>query len=577
MLNGPQRAVMQLTPEEERLVKRMQEYRTDLGLHAVQCLRVIDKERRLTPLTLNAPQLLVHARLEHQRREFGMVRALVLKGRKQGVSTYIGARFYSRARLWPHRRAKVMAHEQSSTDVLFDMVKTYYDHDPLRLRAEAKSAKELTFSNGSSYSVATAGGSGESGRGDTPDLAHLSEVAFYKNPEKNFAGFVNSVPTAKGTEIIAESTANGVGNEFHRRWLRAEANTPEEGAGSDQMAFQAIFVPWWLSDEYRRPVPFGFQLSGEPEGEGLPSEVEIAELHGLSLEQMAWRRYKKEEDLGGSVVLFMQEFPCTPQEAFQSTAGEQFIGSLWVLRARKRRNIPALGPRILGIDPAGQGGDRFVAAFRQGHVLHWTRPKVGLEPDEAVHWVASLIEEVQPDTVNIDYSGGYGSGLVAGMRLQYPKLAEKLVPIDFGAKSQAKTVAPHRPGPRNRRAEMYLRLRDWFMMTEGVSIPDEDQLQEDLAAITQRIQNQVTDVLIESKVEIKKRLGRSPDIADAVALTFAIPDTVIDTALPDHRPGGTEIFATGGAPARPTPPERRVDTWATGSRWGGDSSGGWMR
>jgi hypothetical protein len=221
MLNSAQAAAMQLSPEEAKIVRKLQEWRTDFPSHASACLNIIDKKAQLSRLHLNDPQLIIHAKLEAQKQEHGMVRAMILKGRKQGASTYIAGRFYSKCRLWKYRRAKVMAHEQGSTDALFTMVKNYYTHDPLALGAEQNSAKMLTFSNQSTYSVATAGGSGEAGRGDTPTLAHLSEAAFYKNPEKNFAGFANSVPIEQGTEVIVESTANGVGNQFHMRWNRA--------------------------------------------------------------------------------------------------------------------------------------------------------------------------------------------------------------------------------------------------------------------------------------------------------------------------------------------------------------------
>ena len=141
------------------MIERLRSYRMELPRHAAECLKVITKEAQLAQLVLNKPQLIIHEALEKQRREHGLVRAIVLKGRKQGASTYIGARFYSKTRLYKHRNAKVMAHVQDSTNALFAMVKTYYENDPIRLRADTSNAKQFAFSNGSSYTVATAGGS----------------------------------------------------------------------------------------------------------------------------------------------------------------------------------------------------------------------------------------------------------------------------------------------------------------------------------------------------------------------------------------------------------------------------------
>lgn len=565
MSDGPE-----LTAQEARLVERLRDYRVNLPLHAEQCFKLVTKGSQLTQMGLNKPQQFLHDKLEAQLREHGLVRAIVLKGRKQGVSTYIAARFYSKARLFKYRNAKVMAHVQDSTNALFNMVKTFYDNDPLRLRADTSNAKQFTFSNGSSYTVATAGGSGEAGRGDTPTLAHLSEVAFYKNALKNFAGFANSVPMAAGTEVIVESTANGVGNEFHRRWMRAEAGLADDG----QAGYIPIFIPWFMSDEYRLPVPSGFALRTEQEAEGMASERDIAEMHGLDNAQMAWRRYMLEDQLG-SPGMFMQEYPCTPSEAFQATGVDAFISPVKVMRARRRQDIRPEGPRLMGVDPAGQGGDRFCISMRQGHVVLWTRGRIGVEPQEAIHWVAGVIRAEAPDRVNIDNGGGWGASLLSGLRAHYPEHSDICYPVDFGGRSQAKTVNPHRPGPRNRRAEMYMRMRDWFGMPEGVSIPDDDLLQEDLSAISAKMSGQSTDTLINSKDDIRKLLGRSCDVADSVALTFAHPDRSVLSALTPAVHSATAEFVAGSVGGPAFAPD--TSPWAAGSATGYDSGGGWMR
>ena len=493
-------------------------------------------------------------------------KTFVAEGIVSHNSTYVGARFYAKTQLHKYRNAKVMAHVQDSTNALFSMVQTFNDNNPFRLRADTSNAKQFEFSNGSSYTVATAGGSGEAGRGDTPTLAHLSEAAFYKNAEKNFAGFANSVPLSPGTEIFVESTANGLGNEFHRRWMRAEGGVHDEQTG---IQYLPIFIPWFLSPEYRLPIPYGFELRPDAEGDGLPSEAEVAEMFGLDDAQMAWRRFQIDEALG-SVEQFMQEYPSSPSEAFQTTGVDLFIKPVWVMRSRKRTGIRPEGPRILGVDPAGggTGADKFSISMRQGMVLLWQRGRVGVDPQEAIHWIAGVIEAEQPDRVNIDNGGGWGASLLSGLRAHYPLLAERCYPVDFGGTSQFKAVNPHRPGPRNRRAEMYMRGRDWFMAPEGCSIPDEDVLMSDLGAVTARLGGQSTDTLICSKAEIKKNLGRSPDDSDSWALTFAFPDSSVSMSLTDEVAGGTSAFNR-------TAHHTQVDAYHT-PHVGFDSGGGWM-
>ena len=554
------------------MIERLRHYRMDMPRHARECLKVITKEALLKPLILNKPQLIIHKMLEEQREKHGLVRAIILKGRKQGASTYIGARFYNRTRLYKHRVAKVMAHKSDSTDALFKMVKTYYENDPVALRADTSNAKQYKFSNGSSYEVATAGGSGEAGRGDTPTLAHMSEVAFYPSAEKTFAGFANSVPLAQGTEIIIESTANGIGNEFHKRWMNAEAGLEEAGiAGA--VRYIPIFIPWFWSDEYALPVPPGFDLSPDPEGDGLPSEQEIFEIHGLTMEQMVWRRFQVYETLG-SVEKFMQEYPNTPSEAFQTVDVTPYIKSIYIMRARRRQGTQGYGPKILGVDPNGEGSDKFSMTYRQGFKVHWQRSRQGMKPgEETAAWVAEVVRTEGIDRVNIDYGGGYGAALYSHLETSYPDVAAKTWKVDFGATSQAKMVRPDKPGPRNRRAEMYHRAREWFEDDlSGPSIPDEDPLQSDLSQVCAKMGGQSTDTLIEPKREIKKRLGRSPDDADSFVLTFAVPDSSIEVGLTEDPTPSRVAFAEGVVPKEPSAP---VDDWGQGST-GYDSGGGWM-
>jgi len=562
------RDAVRLSPEEAKIVEFLKKSRVDKPHYMAKCLKVINKDAQLVPLVLNEPQMIIHAKVEAQRAEHGMVRAMVLKGRKQGASTYIGARFYTQTRLWKYRRAVVMAHVNTSSKDLFTMVQNYHKNDPMALKAERASAQEFKFSNDSSYAVATAG-SGETGRGATPSLAHLSEAAFYPNPEKTFAGFVNSIPMATDTEVVVESTANGVGNEFHQRWTRAEAGLTEDIG----ISYIPIFIPWFWSPEYRLPVTGSFKLRSEPEGDGLPSERDIAEMHSLDMEQMAWRRFYVEQQLNGNIQTFMQEFPCTASEAFQTSGLELFIKPMYVTRARKRTGIQPYGPKVLGVDPAGLGGDKFMCCLRQGHVVHWLKGRKSMEPgEEQVEYVADMMRTEGVDRVNIDYSGGWGQALMAGLKERYPDLGEKAYPVDFGGKSQYKQVNPHRPGPRNRRAEMYLRARTWLELPEGVSIPDEDELQSDLGAIAARISGQTTDLLLESKVDIKDRLGRSPDAADSFVLTFAVPDRTIPHDLTPPATTSNDGFKQGKV-VRPEP-TTEMNPFNTGTRF--DSGGGWM-
>jgi hypothetical protein len=84
---------MSLSDNERAIRQRLKD---DLGHYAERCLKIRTKAGSVGPLMFNAMQRYLHERLEEQRRHTGKVRALILKGRQQGCSTYVGARYYNR-------------------------------------------------------------------------------------------------------------------------------------------------------------------------------------------------------------------------------------------------------------------------------------------------------------------------------------------------------------------------------------------------------------------------------------------------------------------------------------------------
>ena len=306
--------------------------RTSLRLFGKECLKIRSKEGEIEPLVLNEAQTEADRQLEAQKAEKGWIRALILKGRQQGISTYIAARFYQRASMRKGVNVYILAHEQPASDTLFGMVDRYQRNNPIAPHAGTSNTKELVFDKlDSSYAVATAG-TKAGGRSKATSLFHGSEVAFWANAPDHFAASVQGVPLAPGTEVILESTSAGSGGEFYERWQDAEA-----GKGD----YIAIFLPWWLTKEYRRQPEPGFALSNENE-DGEMSEIEYAEMWGLDDWQMCWRHNKIIELR--SETLFRREYPATPSEAWTAPPGmEPFINSLGVLRARKR-NTEGAGP-----------------------------------------------------------------------------------------------------------------------------------------------------------------------------------------------------------------------------------------
>lgn len=487
-------------------LKRM---RDDFSAFGQECLKVRTKEGETVPFIMNEPQKYVHGKIEEQRLKTGKVRALILKGRQQGMSTYVAARYYWQASLRSLTNVFIMAHTKDASDGLFKIVDRYHTHNPLRPQTDTSNAKQLVFDKlDSSYDVGTAGQKA-GGRGRTISLYHGSEVAFWENAADHFAASIQAVSGADNTEILLESTANGPTGEFYARWQDAEA-----GRGD----YIAIFVPWFWSPEYSRPdlVNADFILSTERE-DGDLSEAEYAELFGLNNAQMAWRRAKIVELRNPK--LFKQEYPATPDEAFQSANTDSFIQAATCVRAAKNKDDEGSGPLILGVDPAGPGGDRFAIAFRRGYVCEKIIWRDKIEAPQANAWLKSIIDEHKPAAVFID-AGGIGAATISLIRNEGVKYQKLVRPVNFGSPSEHKKAKPKVPGPKNRRAEMWSRLKDWLSLDEGVSIPDIPALTSDLVGPTVK-DSATNDLVLESKNQMRKRGIRSPDLADALALTFA--------------------------------------------------------
>jgi hypothetical protein len=125
-----------------------------------------------------------------------------------------------------------------------------------------------------------------------------------------------------------------------------------------------------------------------------------------------------------------------------------------------------------------------------------------------------LDDTINPiDVMNID-RGGEGAAIFD--RLVEMGYGPRVRLVNFGSSD---TVVD-RERYINKRGEMWGDMRDWLMDEGGAQIPDDDALQADLCAPGYTYDSEQR-IKLERKEDIKKRGLRSPDIADALALTFA--------------------------------------------------------
>ncbi len=487
-------------------------YDSDLEVFAADCLTIRPKVGGDTLLRFNDVQRRVDEELGRQRHQTGKVRMVIVKARQPGVSTYICARYYHRVSRNRGLRAFIFTHEQPATDNVFEMVERMHQNNPHAPHAGAASAKELFFDElDSGFEVGTAGSKG-AGRSYTIQLLHWSEVAYSPNAEDHAAGLLQAIPGAPGTEVILESTANGIGGLFYNTAMAAD-----RGEGD----YRLIFIPWFEHGEYATRSPNNWEA---------PQELaEYGELHKLTKSQIYWM-YAKNADLATKEGLpidklcwkFRQEYPGTLQEAFRASREGAYIGGDLVLKARKfKAGNQDHAPLLFGCDFATgggtEGGDNNVFIDRQGRAAG--RKLYERFVDKNAVSVASKlgaeIDRLNPAAVFMDVGGGGAQVHDILMARGYGSKTE-LILVDFGSSP--------RDGRKyaNKRAEMHGDMRDWFMDPGGAEIPDDDILDGELTATNPK-PNFHGKEMLEKKEKTRERLGFSPDGSDALATTFAEP------------------------------------------------------
>lgn len=304
-------------------------------------LKIRNKQSQLVPFHLNHAQKIVMEKIEECEREGILKRFIVLKARQMGLSTLFEGLIFQDTANNPFKNSIIVAHEEPASVNLFNMSKLFYEKlpDVIRPMKKYSNGKILSFENPtndenekeknpglmSKITIATAG-AGEVGRSGTIHNVHASEVAFFPDPKTTMLGLLQSVPDEMNTLVVLESTANGVGGYFHEMWQKAVKGEND---------FIPIFLPWFIDPGYTR----NFRTEAEKQQfieevnsvvkdsngkEVRTYEYELMHKFNLTYEQLYWRKHTIENKCQGDEMLFMQEYPATPEEAFISSGRPKF-------------------------------------------------------------------------------------------------------------------------------------------------------------------------------------------------------------------------------------------------------------
>jgi hypothetical protein len=290
-------------------VDEFEKFQGDFDYYAPRCLKIQTMEGDLAPFEFNICQQILLDIFKHIRADNRLVRTVVLKARREGVSTLTTGRFYHKTSMGYNRYALCVCHDPETTDFLFKMIKRYHQNVPKMFQPQTtySNQKLLEFNtpNGdgldSAFRVGTAQ-KDDLGSGQLIHYFHGSEVAKWPRAyeEAILTSVLQCIPDLPETEVVLESTAKGIGGEFYNRYWSSryqysvfinEKGEPDfkcdiNEKSSESNEYSSIFIPWFVFEKYTRTPPPNFQRT--------PEEQEMVELYGLDDGKLAWRMGNRE-------------------------------------------------------------------------------------------------------------------------------------------------------------------------------------------------------------------------------------------------------------------------------------------
>jgi len=328
------------------------------------------------PFYLNRGQRKLLKRLYKAWLEGKPIRIILLKARQWGGSTLVQLFMIwiqlVRRRQW---HSVICAHVENTAKVIRGMysklLKSYptwlLDEDtikPLNLVPFENSQKTRQVKERACRITIGSAEKPDGVRGDDTAMAHLSEVGLWaatagKKPEDLVQSIVSGIGNMPDSMIVYESTAKGVGNFFHREWLRAKKG---------ESGFDPVFVAWFDIELYQSSIDNYKKFI-----DSMSEKEHRMFSDGATLEGINW--YREQRKAYSDEWRFISEMPSNDVEAFQST-GRRFYPIGDVDRLRKGCMKPLFVGEVYGKSVNGKESLQGLA-FREeaeGNMLVWAKP-----------------------------------------------------------------------------------------------------------------------------------------------------------------------------------------------------------
>lgn len=369
--------------------------------YAKDHLKIQNMAGDLVPFELNPIQLVLNEIIEWTKLQGRLVRFDILKARREGVTTFSSGRHFWHTSTKPNRYAFMVTHEPEATDFCFNMDKRFLSNlDPLMRPATKYNNRRMIEFNDpggspsgldSAIRVGTAGKE-NLGSSQLIHYLHLSELAKWQDitAEALLTSLFQCVPDEPDTEIIAESTANGIGGKFYDMYwasgTKIAVYLDENGgiawkAERDPKAemsniWTAIFFPWFVFPDYTKPVARWEAESGKTFSRD-EEETKIVELYFKGIpdaivnQKLCWRRWAIENKCQGSKKIFQQEYPSNANEAFLGTG--KAVWDPYLVHAL----LQSAPPPIATYEILPYTGDFIAKTDGSGRLWVWEEPMPG--------------------------------------------------------------------------------------------------------------------------------------------------------------------------------------------------------
>jgi hypothetical protein len=355
-------------------------------------------------------------------------RNIVLKARQVGITTYIAARYFIQTITRPGTLTVQVAHSEESAQAIFNIVHRFWEKLPNNrvhrgaLVKSRSNVRQIVFPKlDSEYRVETA--DDNAGRGMTIHNLHCSEVSRWPRGGQETLASLRAAVVPNG-EIVLESTANGAAGIFYEEWQKAA-----------ETGYTQHFFPWWYEPSYKEDAAKASALPFTEEETGL------VEQHGLSKEQIAWRRTRwqvmralaGQEYAEDPVSCFLASGECVfDMEAIEAATGH---AGLPVESRDNGRLLMWLPPNrggqrqyIIGVDTAGGGseGDYACAQVMERSMgLQCAELRGHFPPFELARRVSALGHEYGNALVAVERNN-HGYGVLAHLKdLQYENIFQQ--------------------------------------------------------------------------------------------------------------------------------------------------------